>query len=131
MTTPYQIAAALAVPFPKMARDQYRLRGWRVIEPGTPIGTIFRFTSKDWKPESFLALNEAANFIDVPLVVARCPGSGAFYRLADFLETYGYAVRVVAPLKDFRESLARHGWSGVRVGTTFEDQREVWTRGKA
>lgn len=131
MTTPYQIAAALAVPFPKMARDQYRLRGWRIIEPGTPIGTIFRFTTKDWRAESFLALNETASRVDVPLVVARFPGSGAFYRLADYLEEYGYAVRVIAPLHGFRESLTRHGWSGVREGTTFEDQREVWKRGKA
>ena len=92
--------------FPGWAREIYRRDGWRVVEPGSPFGSTMGFHGKDWHPDSFLALG--VNEVELPLLVARKPGEGAFTRLVERLHGDGYRVRGCrAPRAAGRSPVAR------------------------
>lgn len=128
--TPYQAYAGLVTPrdFPRAAREYYRIRGWRIVEPGTPLGAFFRFTTRDWNPDSFLALADGLGVIEIALLVAKHPRHGAFSRLRDHIESGGYSLRIISPTGDFRAVLVAQGYTSHMTGDTFENRRDVWTR---
>lgn len=129
-TTPELIEALKAFDDPKalpqQERTRYRDAGWLVIDPGTPSGVRMEFKTRDWHESSFLAVS--GTVVEVPLLWAKQPHSGAFRRLRRALESKGWRVRIVAPMGQFAEFLSREGYWVDQQGTTFTDRRDVWRR---
>lgn len=129
---PFPIAAAIvdAVEhrrdLPRMEADRYRDRGWHVVQPGTAAGSALGFHGRDWHRSSFLAIDESV--VEIALLEAKRPGTGAFGRLRDALEARGLRVVIVCPTGRFRDALARAGYQCTTVGSTFEDRRDLWSR---
>jgi len=116
-------AARLArLRFPLYARDVYRHEGWRIVESGTVDGALLGLNGLDWHPDTFAARKNQA--VELPLLVARYPGSGAFGRLVERLESQGFRVTVATPLGEFREHLARGGW----IIDSMGPHGEIWRR---
>lgn len=108
--------------FPAMARDAYRAAGWRIVEPGTVEGARYGLHGVDWHPDTFAAIRKKS--VELPLLSARYPGTGAFPRLIERLREQGYRVTVAAPLGQFREHLARAGW----IIDSRGEHGEIWRR---
>lgn len=111
---------------PRIERERYRAAGWQVIDPGTPRGCDFHFKTRDWRDDSFLA--QCGRVVEISLIWARVPGTGAFGRLRSRLEQDGYDVRIVCPLGRFAESLIAQGYVVHVDGSTFADRRAIYSR---
>lgn len=105
--------------FPQMAREIYQEEGYRIIEPGVD-GAPYGLHMVDWHPDTFIA--KKGRRVEIPLLSARMPGTGAFPRLIEKLAELDLIVRVVAPLGYFRDHLERQGWAIEE----FSSHGEVW-----
>jgi hypothetical protein len=129
---PYHVAAGLVEAlqnrgqFPRLAREGYRLAGWQVVEPGSPVGCSLGFQGRDWLPDSFLARKGAV--VEAALLNAKRPGHGAFSRVRAVLENKGYRLRIVSPIGEFRAALQRQGYAVTLAGDESETRREIWHR---
>ena len=126
-------AANASRSLPDVERARYRKNGWAIIEPGSPAGVYHGFPHGAWLPSSFLAKKDRE--VQISLVAARKPGSGAFSLLLHRLYRLGLRVRIVSPLPQMRAILERKGFVATEVGSTFDDRMDIWelpdTRGEA
>src|SRR5262245_60612169 len=81
-----QIADALSEyrDLPRIERERYRKKQWRVIEPGTAKGDYHGLTRQDWWLDSFLATD--GEWVEISLIRAKHRGHGAFSKLLHRLE---------------------------------------------
>ena len=117
-----QIADALSEyrDLPRIERERYRKKQWRVIEPGTAAGDYHGLTRQDWWLDSFLATD--GEWVEISLIRAKHRGHGAFSKLLNRLEDeLQLKVRIVCPLAQMKSILLKKGFVARTEGTTFEN----------
>lgn len=124
-----RIVAALSDyrDLPERERANYRADDYVIVEPGSTMGDHYGFTVERFTPDSFLALKGVD--LHISLIRSRVQGAGHFSALLSRMEQLGLRVHIVAPLRQMTAILERKGFKPHTVGTTFEDRRDVWTRG--
>lgn len=89
---------------PQMIRADEVAAGHRVVLPGEEPW----FNADEWSPDCAVSIDRRR--VRLILIVAKRPGTGAFPRLVARILASGLKPMVLAPTREFQNTLIRMGW---------------------